>query len=64
MKKKPDIINTRTLCQSKLFKIEQVSLAFQNNEQRQYERIITGGNGAVLIVPVIDDANILLIKEY
>jgi len=64
MNKKPDILKVSTLSKSRLFTIEQVTLSFQNNEQRDYERIIAPGNGAVLIVPVVDDSNILLIKEY
>lgn len=64
MIKKPDILKTKILCKSKLFSIEQVSLSFQNKEQRDYERIIAQGNGAVLIVPVVDDSNILMIREY
>lgn len=64
MNKKPDIIKVSTLAKSKLFTIEQVSLLFQNKQQRDYERIIAPGNGAVLIVPVVDDSTLLMIREY
>jgi len=64
MHKKPDILKVSTLSKSKLFTIEQVTLSFQNNEQRDYERIIAPGNGAVLIVPVVDSSTLLMIKEY
>ena len=64
MKKIPDTLNVTTLCKSKLFSIEQVTLSFQNNEQRDYERIIAPGNGAVLIIPVVDASTLLMISEY
>lgn len=64
MNKKPDILNVATLTKSKLFTIEQVTLSFQNKQQRDYERIIIPGNGAVLIVPVVDDSTLLMVKEY
>jgi len=64
MTEKPTILNTSTIAQSKLFSIEQINLAFSNGEQRSYERIITPSSGAVLIIPLIDDVNFLMIKEY
>jgi ADP compounds hydrolase len=64
MNKKPDILKVSTLTKSKLFTIEQVSLSFQNNQQRDYERIVAPGNGAVLIVPVVNDSTLLMIREY
>ena len=64
MNNKPDILNVSTLTQSRLFSIEQVTLKFQNNQQRDYERIVIPGNGAVLIVPVVNDSTLLMIKEY
>jgi len=64
MYKKPDILKVSTLSKSKLFTIEQVTLSFQNKQQRDYERIVAPGNGAVLIVPVVDDSTLLMIQEY
>jgi ADP-ribose diphosphatase len=64
MYKKPNILKVSTLAQTCLFSIEQVTLLFQNNQQHDYERIIVPGNGAVLIVPVFDDAKLLMVSEY
>jgi len=65
---KPAILNCKTLGQdtqqSRLFKIEQVTLEFSNGEQRNYERIITPGAGAVMIIPVIDEQHVIMIREY
>jgi len=64
MTEKPKILNTSTIAQSKLFSIEQIGLEFSNGEQRTYERIIASSRGAVLIIPLIDDFNLMMIKEY
>ncbi len=64
MKQKPHIVKTRTLAESRLFSIEQVSLEFSNGTTCDYERIIASSNGAVLIVPVLNDSTVLMIREY
>ncbi|MFW2373982.1 MAG: ADP compounds hydrolase NudE [Gammaproteobacteria bacterium] len=64
MPDKPTILNTCVIAQSRLFRIEQLSLQFSNGEQRDYERIIAPGNGAVLIVPLLQDSTVLMVKEY
>jgi ADP-ribose diphosphatase len=64
MNKKPQILKRTLLSQSKLFGIEQISLQFSNGESRQYERIISPGAGAVMIVPVIDAEHVIMIREY
>ncbi|HED33169.1 MAG TPA: ADP compounds hydrolase NudE [Gammaproteobacteria bacterium] len=68
MNNKPTILKCKTLEQntqpSRLFKIEQVTLEFSNGVQRNYERIITPGTGAVMIIPLIDEQHVLMIREY
>ncbi|TNF36922.1 MAG: ADP compounds hydrolase NudE [Gammaproteobacteria bacterium] len=64
MKQKPRIIKTQTLSESRLFSIEQVSLEFSNGSNCDYERIIASSNGAVLIVPVLDESTVIMIREY
>jgi len=49
---------------SRMFKIEQLDLEFSNGEKRTYERMITHGLGAVIIVPMKDDETVLLVREY
>lgn len=64
MNDKPLILRRKTHSQSRLFTIEQVDLEFSNGEQRQYERIIAPGAGAVLIIPVVDNDHVIMIREY
>lgn len=59
----PIITNRREVAKSALFGIEQIDLTFNNGEQRQYERMIGSGRGAVMIVPMVDDT-LLLVREY
>ncbi|HSM68640.1 MAG TPA: ADP compounds hydrolase NudE [Xanthomonadales bacterium] len=47
-----------------LFTIEQLDLEFQNGERRVYERLISRGLGAVIVVPVQSDGRVLLVREY
>lgn len=47
-----------------LFKIEQLDLEFANGERRVYERLVSRGLGAVIVVPVQDDGTVLLVREY
>lgn len=64
IQKKPTIHQTEIVASSRLFKIEQLDLEFSNGEKRQYERLVSRGNGAVLIVPMLDDDTVLLIREF
>ena len=61
--KKPQIHKTSKVAESRLFKIEKLQLEFANGEQREYERLVAG-HGAVLIVPMINDDEIFMIREY
>jgi len=61
--KKPTILRTQAVAQSRLFTIETVDLEFSNGVRRTYERMKPSGREAVMIVPIIDD-NLLLIREY
>lgn len=47
-----------------LFKVEQLDLEFANGERRTYERLISRGLGAVIVVAMPDDDHALLIREY
>jgi ADP-ribose diphosphatase len=64
MSKKPTILNTTTLAESRLFTIQQLSLEFSNGEHREYERIVAHSHGAVLIVALLNPSTVLLVKEY
>lgn len=65
MQKKPDILNTRVVARSRLFRIEAVNLRFANGVEVEYERLRSAGAvGAVIIVPMLDAETVLLIREY
>ncbi|MFC3033354.1 ADP compounds hydrolase NudE [Pseudoalteromonas fenneropenaei] len=60
----PVILHSEISAKSKLFTVEALSLQFSNGEQRQYERIKGSGRGAVMIVPLNQDNELLLVREY
>jgi ADP-ribose diphosphatase len=63
--RKPKILNIRTAARSKLFEIEVVRVQFSNGYEAQYERVSSGMvNGAVVVVPMLDPATVLLVREY
>lgn len=61
---KPEILKVTTTAQSRLFKVEQIELRFSNGVERTYERLANRGRGAVMIIPVTEDNEVLLIREY
>jgi ADP-ribose diphosphatase len=63
-RKLPEIIRTKTLAKTRLFHVEQLDLRFTNGVEVEYERLKTSRNGAVLIVPMLNDDTVLLIREY
>ncbi|TYK65280.1 ADP compounds hydrolase NudE [Colwellia echini] len=60
----PIITHRKQVAKSALFGIEQIDLTFSNGEQRQYERMMGSGRGAVMIVPMVDDDTLMLVREY
>lgn len=64
MRKKPQILGTQTLAKTRLFHIEQLDLRFTNGVETRFERLIGSPQGAVLIVPMLDDDTFLLVCEY
>ena len=48
----------------KRFKVERLDLEFSNGEKRTYERLLTHGLGAVIVVAMRDDETVLLVREY
>lgn len=64
MHKKPKILDRKQLVDTGLFRIEQLELEFSNGEQRSHQRLISSPQGAVLIVPLLDEETLLLIREY
>jgi len=64
MPNKPEILQSKTIAKTRLFRVEQLDLRFSNGTEVQYERLCGSSNGAVLIVPMLDDDTVLLIREY
>ncbi len=64
MTKKPEILGSTILAQSRCFDIEGVHLRFSNGQERHFERVKGRAYGSVMIVPMLDDETILLIREY
>ena len=58
----PKILKKSSLFKSRLFNINEAIIEF-SNEVLNYEIISGTGQGAVLIIPVIEN-NIIFIKEY
>lgn len=64
MPTKPEILKRKTVARSRLFRADELHLRFSNGEERIYEKLCSGGPGAVLIVPLLDDDTMLLVREY
>ncbi|RFF28507.1 MULTISPECIES: ADP compounds hydrolase NudE [unclassified Wenzhouxiangella] len=60
----PIIHDRRERRPADLFRVEQLDLEFANGERRTYERLISRGVGAVIVVAMPDDDHVLLIREY
>lgn len=60
----PTIHARRESRDKSLFRVEQLDLEFPNGERRVYERLISRGVGAVIIVAMPDPETVLLIREY
>jgi ADP-ribose diphosphatase len=63
-KKLPEILASSVAAKSRLFTIEALHLKFSNGVERNYERMKGSGRGAVMIIPVRDDGQVLMISEY
>ncbi|HHH49309.1 MAG TPA: ADP compounds hydrolase NudE [Gammaproteobacteria bacterium] len=64
MRKTPEVLNTEIIARTRLFRVEQRELRFTNGVEVSYERLVGSSNGAVLIVPMLDDDTVLMIREY
>ena len=64
LKTLPVVENAKIIAKTKVFTVEQMQLRFSNGQSTVYERIVSGANGAVLVVPFLDAETFLLIREY
>jgi ADP-ribose diphosphatase len=60
----PKMRAVRPLAATRLFAVEAVDLVFSNGIEVTFERLSAKGQGAVLVVPVLDDGRVVLIREY
>ncbi|WP_047045852.1 ADP compounds hydrolase NudE [Vibrio mexicanus] len=60
----PEIVSLRSVAQSKLFTIEAMDLRFSNGVERTYERMKPSGRNAVMMVPITEQGDLLLVREY
>ncbi len=65
MRKPPKITNKHIVARTRMFCVEELDLEFNNGVQARFERLQPNYQGAVLVVPVQEDGEtVLLIREY
>ncbi|MDH3641807.1 MAG: ADP compounds hydrolase NudE [Gammaproteobacteria bacterium] len=60
----PELRGVRTVATTRFFRIEEMDLRFASGEERTYERLPGVGTPAVIVVPVNDAGELMLIREY
>jgi ADP-ribose diphosphatase len=46
------------------YRLEKLDLEFPNGERRRFDRLVSRGHGAVVVVPMLDAETVLLVREY
>ena len=62
--KLPKILAREEVARSALFRIEALELEFSNGVRRRYERLPDTGHRAVMLIPLTEGGDVLLIREY
>lgn len=60
----PKVDNKELIADTGIFRIQALDLEFSNGTSRRYQRILGSPQGAVLVVPLLDEDTVLLIREY
>jgi ADP-ribose diphosphatase len=60
----PEVLHSEIIARTNIFRVERRDLRFANGVEVSHERLVGSENGAVLIVPMLDDNTVLLIREY
>lgn len=63
-RQKPEITQLKEIARSRLFRIETVDLLFSNGQRAQYERARSQLIGGVIMVPLTEEREVLLVWEY
>jgi len=64
MEKLPTITDVKTIAKTRLFRVESLHLKFSNGNERDYERLVAGKQGAIMVIPMPTADTVLLIREY
>ncbi|RKZ98528.1 MAG: ADP compounds hydrolase NudE [Gammaproteobacteria bacterium] len=64
MAKTPTITSCKVVAQSRLFRIEQLDITFNNGVEVIYERLKGSSRGGVLVVALQNDNSVLMVREY
>ena len=60
----PEVLHSEIVARTNIFRVERRELRFSNGIEVSHERLVGSENGAVLIVPMLDQHTVLLIREY
>lgn len=60
----PTITDCKIVAQSRLFRIEQLDITFNNGVEVVYERLKGSSRGGVMVVALHDDDTVLMVREY
>jgi len=64
MNKPPKIHSSTIIAKTQIFCVESLQLEFSNGATRTYERLKAGSRGAVMIVPLNNNGELLLVREW
>ncbi len=64
LRTKPEVLHSEIIARTNIFRVERRDLRFSNGVEVSHERLVGSENGAVLIVPMLDEDTVLLIREY
>ncbi len=62
--KNPVITACKVVAKSRLFRIEQLDITFNNGAEVVYERLKGSSRGGVLVVALQDNNHVLMVREY
>lgn len=60
----PKVLSEAICAESQIFTVQAQQLQFSNGTEVTFERLLGSPQGAVLIVPLLNDETLLLIREY
>ena len=64
MSRRLPVIHDTTSQDAGPYRLGRLDLEFANGGRRRFERMVSRGHGAVVVVPMLDDETVLLVREY